>query len=243
MRRIHALILVALVATQASGGGIIMGPVVAAGGTPPDVGATNTGVNNSSNATTGTVNLPASISAGNILFAVLGFNQATPTSITVGNIAAPDEYAETRNAAASSVSVRAFKVADGAEGASAASAWTNSSRHSAIAYKVTGTSDTAITCGTVVTGTGTGPDPPSASFTAPALIITYINVDDNAVTVDADPTGFATSCIGSTVTGNRTRMCACRATVGTDCSSGDPTAWTLSASAEYITQTCAIEDN
>ena len=217
------------------------------GGTPPDVGATSSGTAvGGAGATSGTVNLPASIAAGNDLFAAMSFSVGTVSGVTLGSISSPDEYAETSASGTSMLTTQAFKVASGSEGASAAAAWTTTSRFAAAAIKVTGTSDSTLVCGTPVAATNTNPNPPAVAFTAPALIVTYLAVDSDATTISADPSGYATGCVGDTTGatgGTQVRICTCRATVGTDCSSGDPGTWTLSVSTNNVAQTCAIEDN
>lgn len=210
------------------------------GGSPPTA-TTITGTNSATNVSTVSVNLPASISSGEVLYNVATFAAGTVTGYDLGTAA---EYTETTDNNGSMGYGTAYKVATGSEGSSATATWASStSRVSTVTAKFAGTTDTAPACGTASFVTSANPDPPSVSFSAPATIFTWVNIDASATTVSADPSGYGYSCVEASANGTRTRMCMCQASSGTDCSSGDPGTWTLSVSTLAAVQTCAIEDN
>ena len=209
------------------------------GGSPPTA-TTNSGTASATGVATATVNLPASIASGNVLFVAHAMGSGTTSAYDLGTVG---EYTEIQEGTGTNNDAwHSFKVATGSEGATATANWTTNSPHSVVSALFAGTSDTTLTCGTAVTSTAsTNPDPPSVSFTAPATIITVLFVDTNAA-VTGDPSGYAYACAENSASGSRVRMCMCQASTGTDCSSGNPGAWTMSTE-DSIAQTCAIEDN
>lgn len=243
MRRIHALVALALLALAplAYAGGIIMGPV-AAGGGAPSVRATNS-ENLSSAGTSLALNLPASLSSGEEIFAVAAYGIGT----TTGHALDTPNYTDASDTSITQVDGSwHYKVSNGGEGAEDTLGWTTSSRVAAITLAISGTDGSpTVACGTSVTGTDAAPNPPSVAFTAPALLIAFYMTDNSAgVTHSSDPTGYTHSSLQSfDATSEAVGVATCQATVGTDCSSGNPAAFGLSGAEQWIAQTCVVEND
>jgi hypothetical protein len=161
----------------------------AGGGLNPILAATNTGTNVSSNSTSGTVQLPSSISASDLLIVIAG-HDGSPSGISIGTTS-PNEYAETSVSNTTAVTITfATKTADGAEGSTAAAAWTNNEQAAFGSLRLTGWSAVASAS---ATGTSAAPNPPAVSYTAPARIIAACALDGgtSAATFSTIPAGYS----------------------------------------------------
>lgn len=215
-------------------------PTAAAGGSAPTA-TQNNGTASGTSGTSATINLPASIVSGNMLLTFTAMGSGSTSAYDQGS---GGEYTETQHGTGTNNDGwTAYKVATGSEGATVTAGWTTSSPHAHATYQIAGTTDTAPSFASAVTGSGTSADPPAVSFTAPALILTAIFLD-TSIALSADPSGYAYQCNESSANGQRVRICGCQASVGSDCNAGDPPAWTISGAGEdFIVQTLAVEDN
>jgi hypothetical protein len=199
----------------------------------PTVQARNTG-SNSTASTTQTINLPASISAGDLLFVVLAF-RAVP-----GTITPPSGWAYVEDdTGANGALVAAYKTADGSEGATVNFTTANSVRSAHVSYRITGWSGTPER-GTAVVATTASPNPPSlspAGGSADYLFIAAM-MENGPITVTGYPTNYSN---GQSVSSGGASVCvvgtAERQVTG---SSEDPSNFTTNSAGPTIAQTYAI---
>lgn len=189
------------------------------------------------------INLPSSISAGDMLLmfvqyrrggrAVSGFTEAWTQ-------AWESDDGSTRRAYAF------WRIADGSEGATTSMAVTGGTENVAAAvYRITGAQSVAV--GTTVLAFNAAPDPPSLSpswGSAKTLWFVFISTIDATKTLSAYPANYSSSQLGGSpapanALGQRISVGAYSNQTGTE----DPGAGTLSASTNNVSQTIAVRPN
>lgn len=201
----------------------------------PVVQTTNTGVNESANATSHTVNLPASIAAGDLLLIIAEFLSNPGTvSVTGWTFIQTDA-----NGTAIFVSYL-WKLATGSEGATATLTTSNSVHGNYISYRISGWDGvTAPATGTATTGSSSNPDPPSLTPSWGAQDTLWIPVEGHANTaaITTAPTNYTNlitiSVNSSSVSSAQRQLNAATENPGTFTSSGTPNTW--------VAQTIAIK--
>lgn len=229
-----SIVALALLAYQAAAGNLINPYVFAAPATPPVIAATNTFGGNSLTSPI-TVNLPASISSGDLLL-MCAVVAATSTTFTP-----PSGWTELYDTgSASNINAYcAYKFASGSEGASLS--WTTGGTFSwgGVTARVTGMHGSAAP--EAVTGNESNtasPDPPSVTPSWGNAVTLWIAVgmtDVNSATVSAYPSNYTDNQV---VAGTNARIAI--AARGLQAASEDPGAYTFSGSGPARAATIAI---
>ena len=202
----------------------------------PTLAATHTGAADGATTTSHTVNLPASISAGDLLIVLVGWEKV-PGTVTMtdwSSLAADDN----------AVYLQLFyKTASGSEGSTVSVTTVESIRASFVAGRITGWSGTPEK-GTAATGTSATPDGPSLSPSGGSQDYLWISAwayNRGDATSPTEPTNYSSTVVngGGSAGGRPTVAAAFRALTA---SSEDPGAWSgLSTPANsWVAQTFAI---
>ena len=188
--------------------------------------------------TTPVLNLPGSISAGDILFSIVRF----PTEVT--SVAWPGwtEISENRSDASDDVTGVAWTIADGSEGSTISLTLGTAGRMAGLCYKITG-GDT-VEFPSSVSGSATHPDSPSYSLAGgEAREVLWLSLagGEFAKSLIAGPSGYSNATLqassGSTGGGNATVMGASKQATAI---SENPGAWTLDSATVWQAYTFAI---
>lgn len=193
-------------------------------------------VNTNESATTGantahTINLPASIVAGNLLLIILAKGSV---AATVNAVAGWGELVDENSARGFAI---LYRLANGSEGSTLGLTLSGSTKSASIAYQISGASDPATRApelSTVATGTSTSPNPTAVAVTGgpkDALIIATFNqtneaADDDAwcTSAPANYTGLLQKTAGTAGTNVGVELATAHRQVNT--SSEDPGAFT-----------------
>lgn len=190
--------------------------------------------------TSHTVNLPASIVAGNLLVIECFENVASLTVTASGwtNIGSANSTSDGL--------VLLAKIATGAEGATVAVTTSSSVRATYIARQISGNQNdvttSEIAVGTGSTAVSTTPDPPSLTpswGSAENLWFAFAGWNSTSTTLSSYPSGYSTSQLTKVGSGLGANSCASAAKLAT-ASSDDPGTFTLSASQTWIGMTYAV---
>lgn len=158
MRRITALLVGVLVAlstrAHAQLGPMFPGPGVGSSSAFPAVMATNTSFD-TTNSTSKTVNLPASIAAGELLVIIIATGNTATVSASGWTFLSQDS-----NGTISTMTL-GYKTATGAEGATVTVTLGTARKFAATSYRISGWGGAAPEKGTAATGSSVSPDPPS----------------------------------------------------------------------------------
>lgn len=191
--------------------------------------------------TPASINLPASISAGDMLFLVVQWKTNTSTFSSFS-----ETWVQEMDSNVSGRRLMMFsRVADGTEGVTTSMTFSaGPSFCGAICWRVTGCSSVEV--GTAATGTSTSPNPPSLApswGSAKTLWASYIGAADNRQSLSAYPANYTLSQtttpgrVASDSTGQELWL----AGYELETSSEDPAAGTLSGSIAWIAQTIAFQ--
>ena len=190
--------------------------------------------------TTHTVNLPASIGAGDLLVAFACVD-ASPT------ITEPSGWSVLHSTANGSANTGAiwYKVASGSEGATMTFATSAGQQSAHITWRVTGHghSASAPNSGTAATGTDANPNPPSLTPAAGAQdylwVVTECN-DNGQETVTAYPADYTSNQLNIN-NGNVAGAAQAVASRNLNTTTQDPGTFTITTATEqWVTQTLAI---
>jgi hypothetical protein len=202
------------------------------GGPFPAVQDTNTS-GETSDVTSHTVNLPANISAGDLL--IVFFSCDGSTTVTW-----PDGWASIFHQTNSSTLDVGYKIADGTEGA-AITVTTGAAEQSAhISYRITGNHRSAAPqASTGATGNSTAPDPDSLTPTGGAKDYLWIAVEgnDNTSAASAYPGNYTNGQTNAVGDAGGVNIAVARREL--NASSEDPAAFTI-AREKYVACTVAV---
>ena len=191
-------------------------------------------------ATSHTINMPATVDTGDILLIIWANDGGTATQTwnnsTLGTWTLLHEVSNQHRSAAY------WKIADGTEGGGSMLITTSAGEKvNGSVLRITGGQSLEI--GTVATGSGTLPNPPSLTPSWGAddtlWLVSYTN--DGNVTTSAYPTNYASNQYNDT-TNVATGDCGhAYASYEQNTTVQDPANFTLSATEDWVTQTYAIE--
>lgn len=213
---------------------------------PADAARTATGI---TTATTAPVlNLPATINAGDTLFAIYRCAVAG----AIGWPANWNEMFDASSDAADDQMAAAWKKADGTEGGGTITLSSGNGKGAGVVWRVTGAVDPTVTApdiSTVATGASTTPDPTSVNITGGPkdVLVLWVGGWEGEQTSPpasqptnySNPTG-ASSGTGGAVTTNARVAGASRQL--TAASSEDPGSWTISVSDDWTVYAVAFQE-
>jgi hypothetical protein len=200
----------------------------------PVVETSNYGYNNTAG-TSHTVNLPASIAAGDLLIVFFGYY--TGTVSTPGGW----ETMGTENNGTSVYQAIFYKTASGSEGSTLTVTTGSSTKSSHVSYRISGWTGTPEK-GSVATGTDSAPNPPSLTPSwGSAETLWIVNETNRNNSFSTYPTNYSSNQVrgGNTSTTSATETSA--ATREVTASSENPGAYGLSTSRYWLAQTVAIQ--
>lgn len=188
-------------------------------------------------------NMPASLSSGDYLILAEGVTSDVSASITCPDDGSTTEYTRTISTSTGNTLQICRKVSDGSDSTTAN--WTGADGNNGASLRVTGVTGT-VTVSSASSGSSTTPDPPTVSFTAPALLLVICGgtgEDDNLSTA----IGGSWSQIvhvdgGANAQVPWVHVEQCTANSGTDCDSGNPGTFTMATSTSWACRTIALED-
>lgn len=187
--------------------------------------------------TTHSLNLPASIAAGDILLAVV----RAPGSTTIAWPAGWTEWEETFADASDDQTSIAWRVADGTEGATITITFGTSRILVGLCYRITG--GVGITFSALAVGSGSQPNSPNLALTT-ARDVLWISIGgcDDSETLTSGPASYSNATVqGSTATG-ASGCTVYGASRGLNAASENPGAWTLGSTSIWAAWTVAISD-
>ncbi len=206
----------------------------------PSVAATNTSIEDAADVTSHTVDLPATISSGDLLILIFGHDGNVTVSWPAG-------YTEIHDAAAAADAAGiaiAYRQADGMEGTDITVTTSAGQKSAHVTYRITGHVDPSTQApedSTGATGTSTIPDPDSLTPTSGSKDYLWIacGVANAEPTMSSIPTDYTDGLhVAGAFEGGNCRVYSARREL--NASSENPGTFTIGASSEWRAITLAI---